>query len=135
MQKLLAEKDKLEIKIKELKADIEKLQANQFEQFKKAAKIFPEVGTDSTPRFFRDNRVCLVNVVNPLNCAVLRTHGTIFRRRRAENFSNCRRRNRCFCCVRERGDVTCRMTVDKLPTPKDGRLRYPQPMLLMKTKS
>ena len=38
LQKLLAEKDKLEIKIKELKADIEKLQANQFEQFKKAAK-------------------------------------------------------------------------------------------------
>jgi predicted RNase H-like nuclease (RuvC/YqgF family) len=38
LQKLLAEKDKLEIKIKELRADIEKLQANQFEQFKKAAK-------------------------------------------------------------------------------------------------
>ena len=35
---MLAEKDKLEIKIKELRADIEKLQANQFEQFKKAAK-------------------------------------------------------------------------------------------------
>ena len=38
LQKLLAEKNKLEIKIKELRADIEKLQANQFEQFKKAAK-------------------------------------------------------------------------------------------------
>ena len=38
LQKLLVEKDKLEIKIKELRADIEKLQANQFEQFKKAAK-------------------------------------------------------------------------------------------------
>ena len=38
LQKLLAEKDKLEIKIRELRADIEKLQANQFEQFKKAAK-------------------------------------------------------------------------------------------------
>jgi molybdopterin converting factor small subunit len=38
LQKLLAEKDKLEIKIKELRADIEKLQAHQFEQFKKAAK-------------------------------------------------------------------------------------------------
>ena len=38
LQKLLAEKDRLEIKIKELRADIEKLQANQFEQFKKAAK-------------------------------------------------------------------------------------------------
>ena len=38
LQKLLAEKDKLETKIKELRADIEKLQANQFEQFKKAAK-------------------------------------------------------------------------------------------------
>ena len=38
LQKLLAEKDKLEIKIKELRAYIEKLQANQFEQFKKAAK-------------------------------------------------------------------------------------------------
>ena len=38
LQKLLTEKDKLEIKIKELRADIEKLQANQFEQFKKAAK-------------------------------------------------------------------------------------------------
>ncbi len=38
LQKLLAEKDKFEIKIKELRADIEKLQANQFEQFKKAAK-------------------------------------------------------------------------------------------------
>ena len=38
LQKLLAEKDKLEIKIKELRADIEKLQASQFEQFKKAAK-------------------------------------------------------------------------------------------------
>ena len=38
LQKLLVEKDKLEIKIKELRADIEKLQASQFEQFKKAAK-------------------------------------------------------------------------------------------------
>ena len=38
LQKLLVEKDKLELKIKELRADIEKLQANQFEQFKKAAK-------------------------------------------------------------------------------------------------
>lgn len=38
LQKLLEEKDKLEIKIKELRTDIEKLQANQFEQFKKAAK-------------------------------------------------------------------------------------------------
>lgn len=38
LQKLLLEKDKLEIKIKELRADIEKLQASQFEQFKKAAK-------------------------------------------------------------------------------------------------
>ena len=38
LQKLLAEKDKLEIKIRELRADIEKLQASQFEQFKKAAK-------------------------------------------------------------------------------------------------
>ena len=38
LQKLLAEKDKLDIKIKELRADIEKLQASQFEQFKKAAK-------------------------------------------------------------------------------------------------
>ena len=38
LQKLLTEKDKLEIKIKELRSDIEKLQANQFEQFKKAAK-------------------------------------------------------------------------------------------------
>ena len=38
LKKMLAEKDKLEIKIKELRADIEKLQANQFEQFKKAAK-------------------------------------------------------------------------------------------------
>lgn len=38
LQKLLAEKDKLEIKIKELRTDIEKLQAHQFEQFKKAAK-------------------------------------------------------------------------------------------------
>ena len=38
LQKLLAEKDTLEIKIKALRADIEKLQANQFEQFKKAAK-------------------------------------------------------------------------------------------------
>lgn len=38
LQKLLAERDKLEIKIKELRADIEKLQANQFEQFKKVAK-------------------------------------------------------------------------------------------------
>lgn len=38
LKKLLVEKDKLEIKIKELRADIEKLQANQFEQFKKAAK-------------------------------------------------------------------------------------------------
>ena len=38
LQKLLAEKDRLEIKIKELRTDIEKLQANQFEQFKKAAK-------------------------------------------------------------------------------------------------
>ena len=38
LRKLIAEKDKLEIKIKELRADIEKLQANQFEQFKKAAK-------------------------------------------------------------------------------------------------
>jgi len=38
MQKLLVERDKLEIKIKELRADIEKLQASQFEQFKKAAK-------------------------------------------------------------------------------------------------
>lgn len=38
LQKLLVEKDKLEIRIKELRADIEKLQASQFEQFKKAAK-------------------------------------------------------------------------------------------------
>ena len=38
LQKLLVERDKLEIKIKELRADIEKLQASQFEQFKKAAK-------------------------------------------------------------------------------------------------
>ena len=38
LQKLLVEKDKLEIKIKELRADIEKLHASQFEQFKKAAK-------------------------------------------------------------------------------------------------
>ena len=38
LQKLLAEKDRLEIKIKELRSDIEKLQASQFEQFKKAAK-------------------------------------------------------------------------------------------------
>lgn len=38
LQKLLAEKDRLEIKIKELRVDIEKLQASQFEQFKKAAK-------------------------------------------------------------------------------------------------
>ena len=38
LQKLLLEKDKLEIKIKDLRADIEKLQASQFEQFKKAAK-------------------------------------------------------------------------------------------------
>lgn len=38
LQKLLVEKDKLEIKIKELRADIEKLQVSQFEQFKKAAK-------------------------------------------------------------------------------------------------
>lgn len=38
LQKLLTERDRLEIKIKELRADIEKLQANQFEQFKKAAK-------------------------------------------------------------------------------------------------
>lgn len=38
LQKLLAEKDKLEIKTRELRADIEKLQASQFEQFKKAAK-------------------------------------------------------------------------------------------------
>jgi len=38
LQKLLAERDKLEIKIKELRVDIEKLQASQFEQFKKAAK-------------------------------------------------------------------------------------------------
>ena len=38
LQKLLVERDKLEIKIKDLRADIEKLQASQFEQFKKAAK-------------------------------------------------------------------------------------------------
>ena len=38
LQKLLVERDRLEIKIKELRADIEKLQASQFEQFKKAAK-------------------------------------------------------------------------------------------------
>ena len=38
LQKLLAEKDRLEIKIKKLRVDIEKLQTNQFEQFKKAAK-------------------------------------------------------------------------------------------------
>jgi DNA replication protein DnaD len=38
LQKLLVERDKLETKIKELRADIEKLQASQFEQFKKAAK-------------------------------------------------------------------------------------------------
>lgn len=38
LKKLLAEKDKIEIKIKDLRADIEKLQASQFEQFKKAAK-------------------------------------------------------------------------------------------------
>lgn len=38
LQKLVSEKAKLEIKIKELRSDIEKIQAIQFEQFKKAAK-------------------------------------------------------------------------------------------------
>ena len=35
LQKLLTEKDKLEIKIKELRSDIEKLQANQLLKLKK----------------------------------------------------------------------------------------------------
>lgn len=38
LQKLVAEKSKLETKIKELRSDIERLQAIQFERFKKAAK-------------------------------------------------------------------------------------------------
>ena len=51
---MLAEKDKLEIKIKELRADIEKLQANQFEQFKKAAKRENiEIRVDDNPEILQ----------------------------------------------------------------------------------
>lgn len=38
LQKLIESKNQLEIKIKSLRTEIETLQANQFEQFKKAAK-------------------------------------------------------------------------------------------------
>ena len=38
LQKYLDEKNKLEVKVKKLQADVEFLQAKQFEQFKKAAK-------------------------------------------------------------------------------------------------
>lgn len=50
LKKMVAEKAKLEIKIKEFRADIEKLQAIQFEQFKKAAKKENiEIRTDDIP--------------------------------------------------------------------------------------
>ena len=54
LQKLLVERDKLEIKIKELRADIEKLQASQFEQFKKAAKKENiEIRVDDIPKILQ----------------------------------------------------------------------------------
>ena len=54
LQKYLDEKNKLEVKIKKLQADVEFLQAKQFEQFKKAAKKEKiEINVDDIPEILR----------------------------------------------------------------------------------
>ena len=54
LQKYLDEKNKLEVKIKKLQADVEYLQAKQFEQFKRAAKKEKiEIKVDDIPEILR----------------------------------------------------------------------------------
>lgn len=54
LQKYLDEKNKLEVKIKKLQADVEYLQAKQFEQFKRAAKKEKiEINVDYIPEILR----------------------------------------------------------------------------------
>ena len=54
LQKYLEEKNKLEVKIKKLQADVEFLQAKQFEQFKRAAKKEKiEINVDDIPEILR----------------------------------------------------------------------------------
>ena len=54
LQKYLKEKNKLEVKIKKLQADVEFLQAKQFEQFKRAAKKEKiEINVDDIPEILR----------------------------------------------------------------------------------
>ena len=54
LQKYLDEKNKLEVKVKKLQADVEFLQAKQFEQFKKAAKKEKiEINVDDIPEILR----------------------------------------------------------------------------------
>lgn len=54
LQKLVNERSKIEIKIKGLRSDIEKMQAIQFEQFKKAArKENIEIRVDDIPEILQ----------------------------------------------------------------------------------
>ena len=54
LQKYLEEKNKLEVKIKKLQADVEYLQAKQFEQFKKAVKKEKiEIRVDDIPEILQ----------------------------------------------------------------------------------